>query len=433
MVESSPVFADGFGRRVVRVGREDAPVELLQIDPALAEHPGFADALRERVAKLAEPAPHLLRPGAAGRDRWPRRRDPRVRVRQGLAAGRPARCGGDREPHLRHRRGDAAAAPAAADRGDALQPEPRHGQRRPRPRAPAAHRPGPGGPHRLRARPGHRHAGLDTRAPVDHPPRGHAARDRRAVASRRAPTSPRLASRCSRWWSAGACATTSSPIASKGWWAAPASAPRPWSTPRFPTDCATGSPGRCNWPRAASRRSSKPGSRSNSCWPPRSALIAQPMELDGAMARLDRLMPAFELPTPPAAPPAPPLFDMPAPNHDWVLPAVAFDRPAKPKAVPPPPEIVKTWQTSMAGRGRAARAAGDRPLPRRRRPSRRPQPAPVAAGCARRPPQPDHAGASSQRSLPTSPRRRPRLPGRDVHCAAGQRAGIRRGRAGASG
>ena len=53
MVESSPVFADGFGRRVVRVGREDAPVELLQIDPALAEHPGFAAALRERVAKLA--------------------------------------------------------------------------------------------------------------------------------------------------------------------------------------------------------------------------------------------------------------------------------------------------------------------------------------------------------------------------------------------
>jgi hypothetical protein len=53
MVESSPVFVDGFGRRVVRVSRDDAPVELLHIDSALAEHPGFVDALRERVAKVA--------------------------------------------------------------------------------------------------------------------------------------------------------------------------------------------------------------------------------------------------------------------------------------------------------------------------------------------------------------------------------------------
>ena len=61
-----PVFVDGFGRRVVRVSRDDAPVELLHLDLALAEHPGFADALRERVAKLAQPAPHLVRPGASG-------------------------------------------------------------------------------------------------------------------------------------------------------------------------------------------------------------------------------------------------------------------------------------------------------------------------------------------------------------------------------
>lgn len=53
MVESSPIFADGFGRRVVRVSRGDvAPSEHLHIDPVLASHPGFAVALRERVAHL---------------------------------------------------------------------------------------------------------------------------------------------------------------------------------------------------------------------------------------------------------------------------------------------------------------------------------------------------------------------------------------------
>ena len=53
MIESSPVFVDGFGRRVVRVSRDEPPVELLHVDSALAEHPGFADALRERVTKLS--------------------------------------------------------------------------------------------------------------------------------------------------------------------------------------------------------------------------------------------------------------------------------------------------------------------------------------------------------------------------------------------
>lgn len=53
MVESSPIFADGLGRRVVRVSRGDAaPAEHLLIDPVLASHSGFAAALRERVAHL---------------------------------------------------------------------------------------------------------------------------------------------------------------------------------------------------------------------------------------------------------------------------------------------------------------------------------------------------------------------------------------------
>ncbi len=53
MAESSPIFADGFGRRVVRVTRGDGPpVELLLVDSVLATHAGFAAALRERVAHL---------------------------------------------------------------------------------------------------------------------------------------------------------------------------------------------------------------------------------------------------------------------------------------------------------------------------------------------------------------------------------------------
>ena len=128
--------------------------------------PGFVDALRERVAKVVGPAPHLVRAGPAGRDRRQRRRDPRLRIRQGLAAGRPARRGRDREPHLRHRRRDAAAAAAAADRGDVVQPEPRHRQRRAGARAPAAHAPGPHRPYRLRAWPGNRDPRLGLRAAV---------------------------------------------------------------------------------------------------------------------------------------------------------------------------------------------------------------------------------------------------------------------------
>lgn len=53
MNESSPVFADGFGRRVVRVeSAETAPTEHLLLSPALGTHPGFAAALADRVATL---------------------------------------------------------------------------------------------------------------------------------------------------------------------------------------------------------------------------------------------------------------------------------------------------------------------------------------------------------------------------------------------
>lgn len=53
MGESTPVFADGFGRRVIRVSAPDAhPTEHLLLDPVLANHPGFTAALRDRAAAL---------------------------------------------------------------------------------------------------------------------------------------------------------------------------------------------------------------------------------------------------------------------------------------------------------------------------------------------------------------------------------------------
>ncbi len=53
MTESTPVFADGFGRRVVRFeSAEAAPTEHLLIGPDLATHAGFVAALGDRVAKL---------------------------------------------------------------------------------------------------------------------------------------------------------------------------------------------------------------------------------------------------------------------------------------------------------------------------------------------------------------------------------------------
>ncbi|MEP7118433.1 MAG: PEGA domain-containing protein [Acidobacteriota bacterium] len=53
MVESSPVFADGFGRRVVRVTTTEAPpTEHLVLDSVLAGNAAFAAALKERAAHL---------------------------------------------------------------------------------------------------------------------------------------------------------------------------------------------------------------------------------------------------------------------------------------------------------------------------------------------------------------------------------------------
>lgn len=53
MTQPTPVFADGFGRRVLRVASAEAsPTEHLLLNPVLTGHPEFMAALRERVAQL---------------------------------------------------------------------------------------------------------------------------------------------------------------------------------------------------------------------------------------------------------------------------------------------------------------------------------------------------------------------------------------------
>ena len=53
MSQSPTIFADGFGRRVLRVASADAPVlEHLLLNPVLAAHDGFMAALQERVSHL---------------------------------------------------------------------------------------------------------------------------------------------------------------------------------------------------------------------------------------------------------------------------------------------------------------------------------------------------------------------------------------------
>lgn len=84
-----------------------------------------------------------------------------------------------------------------------------------------------------------------------------------------------------------------------------------------------------------------------------SALLAQPAELDQAVARFERFMPVVELPEPPAEPPL-----LEAPPPDLVPLAVAFDRPAvKPEPVATAPEpVVSAAPAAEAAEGETAPA-----------------------------------------------------------------------------
>lgn len=331
MIESSPVFADGFGRRVVRVTRDDAPVELLQIDPALAEHPGFADALRERVTRFSG-----LRLTSYARTH---------KVETDAQGGLTLVSEYVKGWRLADLLDVAETENLTFDIGVVMlllrQLLPTAAMLSNQSRDTAS---GALGPEHL----------LLT-------PQGRVVLTDYALG----PAIETLGWDAERLWRRLRVATP------------PGAAPGPAVSPRgdtaqvgvtmlslvvgrrlrddeFPErlDVLVGSarqrtPTIVDAPlsdglRTWLRRALQLDTRSfASLFDARRALeqllateaslIAQPMELDVAMSRLERLMPAFELPTPPAAPSAPPLLDMPAPTYDWALPAVAFDTPTRAK------------------------------------------------------------------------------------------------------
>jgi hypothetical protein len=329
MIESSPVFADGFGRRVVRVTRDDAPVELLQIDPALAEHPGFAEALRERVTRFSS-----LRLTSYARAQ---------KVETDAQGGVTLVSEYVKGWRLADLLDVAETENLTFDIGVVMlllrQLLPTAAMLSNQSRDTAS---GALGPEHL----------LLT-------PQGRVVLTDYALGT----AIETLGWDAERLWRHLRVATP------------PVSAPGPAVSPRgdtaqvgvtmlslvvgrrlrddeFPDrlDVLVGSarqrtPTIVDAPlsdglRTWLRRALQLDARSfASLFDARRALeqllateaslIAQPMELDVAMSRLERLMPVFELPAPPAAPSAPPLLDMPAPTYDWALPAVAFDTPAR--------------------------------------------------------------------------------------------------------
>jgi hypothetical protein len=410
MIESSPVFADGFGRRVVRVTRDDAPVELLQIDPALAEHPGFADALRERVARFSS-----LRLTSYARAQ---------KVETDAQGGVTLVSEYVKGWRLADLLDVAETENLTFDIGVVMlllrQLLPTAAMLSNQSRDTAS---GALGPEHL----------LLT-------PQGRVVLTDYALG----PAIETLGWDAERLWRRLRVATP------------PASAPGPAVSPRgdtaqvgvtmlslvvgrrlrddeFPDrlDVLVGSarqrtPTIVDAPlsdglRTWLRRALQLDTRSfASLFDARRALeqllatetslIAQPMELDVAMSRLERLMPAFELPTPPAAPSAPPLLDMPAPTYDWALPAVAFDTPAKTKggaealattasatavAVAPEP-VAEPW--TVPSPAIAARAVEARPPLLVTDPV--PEPAPVTV--AQPVPTPSHAPVIQAAVAPTT-------------------------------
>jgi hypothetical protein len=344
MIESSPVFVDGFGRRVVRVSHDDPPVELLQIDQALAQHPIFGEALRERVKRFSS-----LRLTSYART---------ARVETDAQGGLTLVSEYVKGWRLADLLDVAEAENVTFDIGVVMlllrQLLPTAAMLSNQKRETAS---GALGPEHLLLTPQGRLVLTDY--------------------------------------------TLGSAIETLGW-----DADRLWTRLRVATP-PPGSPDKAISPRgdtaqigvtmlslvigrrlrddefperldvlvgSARQRTptvvDAPLSEGLSTWLRRalqldarsfgslhdarraleqllateSSLIAQPMELDVAMSRIERLMPVVELPSPPAAPSAPPLLDMPAPTHDWALPAVAFDAPPAAKGV----ELGIGWQTSAA-------------------------------------------------------------------------------------
>ena len=344
MIESSPVFVDGFGRRVVRVSHDDPPVELLQIDAALAQHPIFGEALRERVKRFSG-----LRLTSYART---------ARVETDAQGGLTLVSEYVKGWRLADLLDVAEAENVTFDIGVVMlllrQLLPTAAMLSNQKRETAS---GALGPEHLLLTPQGRLVLTDytlgsaietlgwdadrlwTRLRVATPPAGS---PDKAI-------SPR-----------GDTAQVGVTILSLV-------VGRRLRDDEFPErlDVLVGSArqrtptvvdaplseGLRTWLRRALQLDDRSfGSLHDArraleqLLATESSLIAQPMELDVAMSRIERLMPVFELPAPPPAPSAPPLLDMPAPTHDWALPAVAFDTPPASKGV----ELGIGWQTASA-------------------------------------------------------------------------------------
>jgi hypothetical protein len=341
MIESSPVFVDGFGRRVVRVSHDDPPVELLQIDAALAEHPGFAEALRERVKRFSS-----LRLTSYART---------ARVETDAQGGLTLVSEYVKGWRLADLLDVAEAENLTFDIGVVMlllrQLLPTAAMLSNQKRETAS---GALGPEHLLLTPQGRIVLTDYTLGTAIETLGWDAD--RLWARLRVATPP-----------AGSPDKTISPrgdTAQIGVTLLSLVVGRRLRDDEFPErlDVLVGSArqrtptvvdaplseGLRTWLRRALQLDTRSfGSLHDArraleqLLATESSLIAQPMELDVAMSRLERLMPVVELPSPPVAPSAPPLLDMPAPTHDWALPAVAFDTPPASKGV----ELGIGWQT----------------------------------------------------------------------------------------
>ena len=328
MIESSPMFVDGFGRRVVRVTRDDAPVELLQIDPALAHHPGFAAALRERVTRLGS-----LRLTSYARA---------LRVETDEQEGLTLVSEYVKGWRLSDLLDVAEAENLTFDIGVVLlllrQLMPTAAMLSNQSRDTAS---GALGPEHLLLTPQGRLVLTDYALGAAIQTLGW---DAETLWTRLRVATPPAASGDTAVSPRGDAAQVGVTVLSLV-------AGRRLRDDEFPerlevlvgsarqrTPTIVDAPlseGLRTWLRRALQLDARSFA---SLFDARRALeqllatetslIAQPMELDLAMSRVERLMPTFDLPEAPAAPAAPALLDMPAPTHDWALPAVAFDTPA---------------------------------------------------------------------------------------------------------
>lgn len=331
MIESSPFFVDGFGRRVVRVSREDSPVELLQIDSVLAEHPGFADALRERVTRLSS-----LRLTSYARTQ---------RVETDTQGGLTLVSEYVKGWRLADLLDVAEAENLTFDIGVVMlllrQLLPTAAMLSNQSRDTAS---GALGPEHLLLTPQGRIVLTDyALGPAIETLGWDPERLWRRLRVVTPPASSNDTAISPRGDTAQVGVTLLSLVVG-----------RRLRDDEFPerlevlvasarqrTPTVVDAPlseGLRTWLRRALQLDSRSFASLfdarralEQLLATETALIAQPMELDVAMGRVERLMPVFELPSPPAAPSAPPLLDMPAPAYDWALPAVAFDSPAKPK------------------------------------------------------------------------------------------------------